>query len=345
MEPYVQRVTTTSTHRQQTLTPDRPRRGLLTAGLLAGVAIVVSHFIASISPLMIAIAAGALFANLGLVRPADRPGLKLASKQFLRVGIFLLGFRLAITDVTDLGGRGMLVVLVTVVVTIVGMMALGHVFGLNRKLAMLLASGYAICGASAIAAMNGVVDADEEDVAMSIVVVTLCGSLAVVAIPAVGHRLGMSHSDLGAWIGASTHDVGQVVAASSAVGADAVDAALVVKLSRVLLLAPLVAGAGLIQRRTSASPSGTRRPPLVPLFVAGFLGAVGIRSTGLLPVAFIDGMRHVEGWTLAIALAALGTGAELASLRRVGAGTVAVGLLGWLLIAAVSALGILALPQ
>ncbi|HEX7276477.1 MAG TPA: putative sulfate exporter family transporter [Acidimicrobiales bacterium] len=329
----------------------RPLRGpaakaLPGLALVAGgvaVATGVSRLVPSVSPLVVAVVAGAVLTNVGLVPNACRPGTELAARRLLRIGIVLLGLQLAVGDVLRLGAPRLAVVAVVVAATFLGTRWLGSRLGVDPGLSLLIATGFSICGASAVAAMKGVSDADEDDVAFSIGLVTLCGSLAILLLPLVRRPLGLDDGAFGAWVGASVHDVAQVVATAASGGAAALQAAVVVKLTRVVLLAPMVSAVTVRRRRRSdpgVAVEGARRPPLVPLFVAGFLGAVVLRSTGLLPGGVLDGLRTAETLVLAAALFGLGTGVRLARLRRLGGRPLLLGLAAWVLVASVSYVGI-----
>lgn len=317
-----------------------PGLALVTGGVMLSTG--VNRLVPSLSPLVVAVVAGAVLTNVGLVPAACRPGADLAARRLLRVGIVLLGFQLAAGDVLRLGLPRLAVVAAVVAVTFMGTRWLGSRLGVNPGLSLLIATGFSICGASAVAAMKGVSDTDEDDVAFSIGLVTLCGSLAILLLPLVRHPLGLDDGAFGAWVGASVHDVAQVVATAASGGATALQAAVVVKLTRVVLLAPMVSSVTILRRRSGAESiaAGTNRPPLVPLFVAGFLIAVAVRSTGVVPESLLGGLRMVETLVLAAALFGLGTGVRLARLRRLGGRPLLLGLGAWMLVASVSYVGI-----
>ena len=208
-----------------------------------------------------------------------------------------------------------------------------------------MATGYSICGASAIAAMDGVVHAEEEETAYAIALVTLCGTLSILVLPVVAGWTGLSGEAFGTWVGGSVHDVGQVVATASQDGQAAVAAATVVKLTRVVLLAPLVACVALRRRALAGSSTGgtavdeDRRPPLLPLFVIGFLAAIVVRSTGILTAGGLDALATVEKLVLTVALVGLGMGVRIDRLRRLGGRPLLLGLLAWPLVAGVAYAG------
>ena len=188
----------------------------------------------------------------------------------------LIGLRVALDDLAAIGLPGLVVVVLAVTVTFFGTQWLGRRIGISPDLSLLIGTGYSICGVSAVAAMNGVIGADEEEAAYAIGLVTLAGSLSIVVLPLLGTVFGMSPTDFGTWVGGAVHDVAQTVATASANGDEALTAAIVVKLTRVALLAPLVVGVAVARRSRSPLPNATR-PPLVPLFVAGFLLMVVVR--------------------------------------------------------------------
>jgi uncharacterized integral membrane protein (TIGR00698 family) len=202
--------------------------GLALLVLIAAGATALSWLVPVISPLVAALALGAVVVNVVPIPDHLAPGIAFGGRSLLRLGIVLLGFRLAIGDVARLGLPGLGVVAVVVAGTFFGTQWLGRRLGLSEDLGLLVATGYSICGASAIAAMDGVVHADEEETAYAITLVTLCGTLSIFVLPLIAHAVGMPAGDFGTWVGGSVHDVGQVVATASQEGPRAVAAATVV---------------------------------------------------------------------------------------------------------------------
>ncbi|HEY3604713.1 MAG TPA: putative sulfate exporter family transporter [Sporichthyaceae bacterium] len=324
--------------------------GLVVVAAATAVAVGLGDVIPGLNPATCAVLLGALLANTGLHTEALRPGTHLAAHRVLRLAVVLLGFQLSATTVRAIGPAGALLVAVTVAVTFTGMLVLGRLFGLSTARSLLLASGYSICGASAVAAVRDAVDADEDDVAVAVALVTLCGSLAIVVLPALHGVLGLDPVQFGSWVGASVHDVGQTVATAQAVpGALAV--AMVIKLSRVALLLPLVAVLGLRARRINVAseeqcpgaptPSdATRvgvgvgvRTPVLPLFLLGFVTAFALNSTGWVPAPALTVLHQTQHIALVAALVGLGTGIHRRVLRRAGGPALLVGLGGWVLVA------------
>lgn len=322
---------------------------LIGAGVLG--AVLAHRLLPAVGVLTWAVVLGALVANLGTVPVSAGPGLRFATRRLLRVGIVLLGLSLPLAAIGGLGAPVLVLVVATLVTTLLGTIWLGHHLGVGSARTLLVATGVAICGASAIAAMEEHAEADEEDVAMAIAMVTLCGTAAMLALPLLQAPLGLTADQYGVWVGASVHEVGQVVAAASPVGAAAVAVAVVVKLTRVLMLAPIVAGVGTWRRRRRAAVradtlngTGDERgsvPPVLPLFVLGFLGCVLIRSAGLVPAAALPTIELAQTVALAAALFGLGTGVHLRSLAGGSGPVVLVSMVATVLIAGLGLAGTL----
>jgi len=298
----------------------------------------------AVSPLVASLAIGVALGNLGAVPAVCAPGVKFSAKKILRLGIVLLGSQLAVSQVVELGGAELAVVIVVVAATFLGTMWLGPRLGVSRPLSLLVATGFSICGASAVAAMEGVAEADEEEVTYAIALVTLCGSLAIILLPALRSVVGMDAAEMfGAWVGASVHDVAQVIATSSTGGDSAVQSATVVKLSRVVLLAPLVAMVSVWLRTPRAgltSKSTSSKVSVVPIFVVGFIAMILVRTTGVLSDDVLSTLKTVEQWCLASALVGLGAEVRLAKLLRVGGRPLALAGISWGAIATLSLVGV-----
>lgn len=280
------------------------------------VATALAKLVPAMSALTVAVVLGVAVGNLPRLPASVRPGLAWSMRKLLRLGVVVLGLRLAVNQIAGLGAGTVLAVLLIVVVTFLGTLLAGHLLGTGRGLSLLVATGFSICGASAIAAVESVVDREDENVATGVALVTIFGTLAMLLLPAVATGLGVSDVDAGRIAGGSVHEVAQVVAAASPAGSTAVSVAVVVKLTRVVLLAPLVTIISLAQRRATRGASA--RPPLVPLFVLGFLAAVALRSTGLLPAPVLSGAQQLSDLLLTGALFALGTSVQIPVLIRTG---------------------------
>lgn len=314
--------------------------GLVVTVLGVAAANLVHRYVDAVGVLTWSVILGALAANLSLVPAAAVPGLRFAMKKLLRVGVVLLGFSLPLASILALGVPVIALVVVTLTGTLFATMWLGLRMRLGRPQSLLIATGFAICGASAIAAMEDTAKGDEDDVASAIAMVTIFGTIAMIVLPLLQAPLGLTSTQYGIWAGASVHEVAQVVAAASPAGAAAVGIAIVVKLTRVLLLAPVVAGVAMVNRR-SAGETSAKLPPIVPAFVLAFLGCVALRSAGVVPAGALNVIEHAQTLTLSAALFGLGSGVRLAGLIRKGGRAMALGAVSTVVVAGVALGGVL----
>lgn len=297
-----------------TLVRRLPPLGVALAAALTAVA--VSGLVPLLGALLVALALGTVVANTPLAHARALVGHAAVTKLLLRLGVVLLGLRLPLGDVAAIGAAGVLVVVATVVLTYAATRALGTRLGLDQRLVTLLAAGFSICGAAAIAALADAVGARQKDVAHSVALVTIYGTAMIVLVPWAVAGLGLSEEQGAIWAGASIHEVAQVVAAASIIGPGAVAVATTVKLGRVALLAPTY----LVAVRSVGAPASAGRVPLLPWFLVGFVVMVALRSSGLLPGQLVDAADDVTTVLLAAGMFGLGLGLRLRELWPVPAG-------------------------
>lgn len=318
--------------------------GLALGGMLASAGLVAADVWPVASPLLVAIVLGMAVGNTVRLPVAVQPGLRLAGKRLLRWGIVLLGLQLPIDVVLGLG-RGMLVTVVAVVVVgVTTTYAVGLRLGLSSSQSLLVACGFSICGAAAVVAADGVVDAEDEEVATAVALVVLFGTLMIPVLPLLAGLAHLSTRSAGLWAGASVHEVAQVVATAGVIGGGALGVAVVVKLARVLMLAPVLAVLGWRRRRRLTRDGGptpmAALPPVVPMFVVGFVAMVALRSACSLPGLGLDVAKQAETFLLAAAMGALGCGVRLDLARRVGPRPFLLGLVGTAVVASVGLAGV-----
>jgi uncharacterized integral membrane protein (TIGR00698 family) len=329
----------------------RATPGLLSAAAAVVLSLAIHALVPALPAMTLAVVLGLLAANLpGLAAWSAgraRPGLDFAGKHLMRSGIVVLGLKVSLVDVLGLGGPALLLITGVVLAAFAGTYGISRLFRLTPPVSLLIATGFSICGASAIGAMAAVRRIRQQDTVLPIALVTLCGTLAIGVLPLLVQPLGLGPERFGAWAGASVHDVGQVVATAQTAGAAALAVAVVVKLTRVVLLAPLVAVAGLHHRnalhhrnRAGAVAGGSAgagttggRPPVVPLFVIGFLALAALRSTGWLSPAVLDAAAMLQDLLLGMALFGLGSAVRIGQLLHTGVRPLLAALASWLLIA------------
>ena len=329
--------------------------GIVLAAVAGIVATVVGSYLPGFSPLLLAIIVGIAVGNLVPLPQSTAPGLTYSSKTLLRAGIVLLGLQQARSVVVAIVAGGIL-----------GTLAIGRLLGTSPVLTILVACGFSICGAAAVGAVAGVVDPKQkkgEDVATAIALVVLFGTIMIPLLPLTARLLGLETTTAGLWAGGGIHEVAQVVAAGGVLGGGALAVAVIVKLARVLMLAPVIAVLSLQARRAAdraetgtaadgdsartgsvSSASGdhpTKLPPIVPLFVAGFLAMVLVRSFVPLPEAVLTTAGLAQTLLLSTAMFALGCGVKFRNLIHVGARPFILAALSTVLVAGLALGGVL----
>jgi uncharacterized integral membrane protein (TIGR00698 family) len=311
--------------------------GLVVAGLAGLLALAGNAVLPVVSALLIAIVGGAVFANTVGVREVLKPGFAVAARRVLRIGVALLGFQLVVGQVLGLGWPVLVGVVVIVGGGIAATLAIGSLLGVSPARRLLIACGFSICGASAVAAADGVTGSDEEDVALALALVTVFGSIAMLVLPALARQLGFDERGAGAWMGGSVHEVGQVVVAGGILGTAALQVAVIVKLARVLMLAPVLTVLSWHHRRTTVVTAG-KRPPLVPFFVVAFIALMVLGSVVPVSDALREGVGWVQVFALSTAMFALGCAIDVRSMRRLRPAEVMLG------VASTACVALLALP-
>jgi len=290
----------------------------------------------ALSPSILAILLG-IAARQVVGSPAMlRPGLAFAVRPVLRAAVVMLGFQLTLGQVAALGWGALLAVAGGLLGCFVGTIWLGRRLGVEPRLARLIAAGTSVCGASAVVASNSVVRGEEGDVAYAMAAVTVFGTIAMLATPALALAMGLDATTAGLWTGASIHEVAQVVGAATQLGEQGLQTATVAKMARILMLAPLVLTLAAVARRGAGQEGEARAKVPAPWFVFGFLALAAASSVGMVPAALVKPAASVTGFMLAMALGAMGFGVELRDLKRKGLRPLALAASSWLLIAGLS---------
>ena len=246
------------------------------------------------------------------------PGIEFASKKVLRFGIALLGLRIGFAEIADLGIGIVILVVVTVLFTIVVGMLLARVLGFKDNFGLLTGSAVAICGASAAMAVSAVLrkgENHERDTLFTVVGVTALSTVAMILYPVVVGYFQLDDTMAGIFIGASIHDVAQVVGAGYTISEETGDVATLVKLMRLAMLAPLVFLFALTLGEKNAEASG---PPALPMFLVAFIFLM--LSNNLLPIpeVIVEQLVALSRWCLVTAIVAIGMKTSLGQLADVG---------------------------
>lgn len=251
--------------------------------------------------------------------PRVAPGIELASTRLLRLGVALLGARISFEQVRHLGAATLLLVLASVVLTIATGLLLARLLGRSRVEGVLTGGAVAICGASAAMAIAAVLPKSPENrrfTLLAVVGVTTLSTVAMVLYPSLARLLGFDDLATGVFIGATIHDVAQVVGAGYMHSVPAGDAATLVKLSRVVLLVPVVMLVALAVRRQAAVAGASARP--LPAFLVAFIALLLANSAGWIPEAAVQASSDVSRWCLVVAIAALGVKTSLQQFAALG---------------------------
>ncbi|WP_428263921.1 YeiH family protein [Haliangium sp.] len=298
--------------------------GMLVAAAVAVAAIVGERLVGM--PTML----GALLLGMGAAlvtrsRPVLAPGIAFSAKPLLRLGVALLGARISIGQILDMGFTPVVIALCGVTMTITFGTWLAVRFGFGRRFGILTAGATAICGASAALAISSVLprcERGERDTIFTVIGVTTLSTVAMVVYPPIVQLLGLDSHAGGFLLGGTIHDVAQVVGAGYSLSPEVGDVATFTKLLRVSLLVPAALTIAWMHRHERAADAGTGRLP-IPGFLIGFVVLVILTSTGLVPEPVRLGMVSASKWLLITAVGALGMLTSLRALAKVGARAVA----------------------
>jgi len=247
------------------------------------------------------------------------PGIRFSSRNILRIGVALLGARITWGEVENLGLETVGMVVGGVVITLVIGTIIARMLKLPRDFAILSAGAVAICGASAALAISSVLahnDESERNTITTVIGVTTLSTLAMMVYPLLATWLGFDDKAAGIFIGATIHDVAQVVGAGYTISTEAGDPSTIVKLLRVSCLLPAVVAIGIATRRSRTT--STQSVPLLPMFLVAFVVLVAVNSFGFIGPDFAATLGTISRWCLLCAVSALGIRTSIGSLAVVG---------------------------
>ena len=277
-----------------------------------------------ISPLIIGIVIGMFYANtLRNKLPAEWvPGIIFSTKTLLRAAIVFYGFRLTFQNIAEVGIAGILVSTIMVATTfIIGYYVGVKVLKLDRDTSILTSAGSSICGAAAVLATEPVVEAEAYKSAIAVSTVVLFGTIAMFLYPFLYKSgiLGLDPKTMGIYIGGTVHEVAHVVAAGNAVGTITAENAVIVKMIRVMLIAPflLILGFWLAKSATN-KVSGSKTKVTIPWFAVLFIVVAGFNSLNLLPSNVVSTINNLDTFALTMAMSALGMETNFSKFKGVG---------------------------
>ena len=315
--------------------------GVGAVAVLGALAWVLGPYVPLAGAPLVALAAGALLRNTLRLPVSWGPGVEFTVKRLLRVAIVLFGTTLSLAEVLATGGGALVLIAVTVVAALVLTYLFGTWLRAPSRLVGLIGVGTAICGATAIITVGPILQSSAEEIAFAVTTIFLFNALAVAVYPLLGHLLALPDRLFGLWAGTAIHDTSSVLAAAYAYSDPAGQVATVVKLTRTLMLVPLalaVAFAVSYRRmgEKNTQASRVRLTSIFPWFVLWFAGAALLHSLGILSPALVRGLGMAGKFLVVMVMTAVGLGADAASMRRLGARPLLIGLFAAVLIAALS---------
>lgn len=278
---------------------------------------------AGISSLVLAIIFGIIYGNTlrhGLPKEWT-PGIQFSAKRLLRLAIILYGFRITFQQIISVGFEGLIIDLLVVILTLVLGAWVGiRVFKLDRHLAILISAGAAICGAAAVLAAEDVLKSEPYKTAMAVGTVVLFGTLGMFIYPVLQHAgiFGFTPNQFGLFAGASIHEVAQVLVAGTNISVETGDVAVIVKMTRVLMLAPVLFFLSIYEGRVSNKKGHKKSNIMIPWFAVIFVLMIGVNSLNILPAYVIAVLNKIDIFLLTMAMAAIGMETNLKKLREVG---------------------------
>lgn len=300
--------------------------GLALSCSLAGLAFWASalsrHFTGTsvAGPILLAILAGLFVRNVVFLPDRYGPGIRFSFRRLLRIGVIGLGFDFSAKDILSVGGRGLALDLMIIALVYGAALFLAKREGLSTGLALLLGTGTAICGASAIVAANAVIRGKDEEVAFSVASVTLFGTLSMFLFPLGDRLFHLSNAVYGAWAGSSIHEVGQVIGATLPYSRESLQLGTVLKLTRVALLLPVILflEAAMQWNGRGKERSSSGHAHHFPWFVLGFAAIVVFNFSFPVPPRFLSLLQVTDSAVLAVSMAAMGLETDLSKMLRFG---------------------------
>ncbi|MED4226671.1 YeiH family protein [Neobacillus cucumis] len=328
---------------EKTLVKENPNRRFFILGIVLTlfIAILAKYlgqfpFLNNMGQLVIAILLGIGWRALLGVPENLIAGTNFSSKKLLRIGIILLGMRLNLVDILHAGPKVFSIAVINIVFTLFVVYGLSRLFKVEKRLGILTACGTAICGAAAVVAIAPQIKANDDETAIGAATVAILGTIFTLVYTMLYPILGLSTHGYGIFSGATLHEIAHVIAAAAPGGKDAVDIAVIVKLTRVALLVPVAIMIGFWTNRGNRSQSGkqnkTWKSIPIPWFILGFLVMSALHSLEILSTTFTNNLVLIAYLLIAMAMAGLGLNVDVETFRRLGLKSLGAGLIGSILL-------------
>ncbi|PNZ97617.1 putative sulfate exporter family transporter [Staphylococcus massiliensis CCUG 55927] len=308
-------------------------RGILLTLSIAILATILGHFLPLVGSAIFAIIIGIIINNTMRIPKSFEKGIKFSSKKILHYSIICLGFTLIFNQIGQTGLKSLPIILITLISAFLAVYILMKVFHIDKHLSILVGVGTAICGGSAIAATSPVIKAKEQEIAYAISTVFLFNLLAVIIFPPLGHLLHMSQETFGYFSGTAINDTSSVVAAAANYGDEALTYGTVVKLTRTLMIIPVVLFFTYrMYQREKAQASNVSIKKIFPWFILYFLFASLISTLFGFSEEWINVFKTIATFLISMALAGIGLSVNFKQLKASGMKPIMLGLVTWLVV-------------
>lgn len=272
-----------------------------------------------INPFIVAISIGVIVSNSFKIPDRLKSGITFTSKKILRFAIILLGFKISINEIMNLGLESIFVITICVLSCFLFTVWIGEKLGVDKKLATLLASGTSICGASAIIATNEIIKADDKDSAISIAIISIVGTVFMIILPILFYILKLNEYFYSVWAGSSIQEVAQVVGAGFSINDDVGKLSSLIKMSRVTFIVPTTFILLFLEIKKVKSNNKIKINELnIPWFVLMFVFVIFINSLKLIPSDIVKNIIYIDNLLLTSAMFCLGLGISFSKLKEAG---------------------------
>lgn len=290
-----------------------------------------------LSSLILAIVAGTVLRNSLKIPDILQSGITFSLKKILRLAIILLGFKISFNEINQVGFKGFIVIAISLISCLLFTYWFGKKIGINEKLAVLIASGTSICGASAIIASDSIIKAEEQDCSFAIAIVTIFGTISMFLYPLIDYFLHLKDINYALWTGSSIHEVAQVVAAGFSINENVGKLASVVKLTRVSFIVPVSILLFIWNlKQNSEQGKVSIKNITIPWFILGFLLVIMINSANIISKSLVNDIINFDNLLLTIAMVGMGLETSIMRIKAVGMKPIYVGLFSSVFISFVS---------
>lgn len=308
-------------------------RGIMMTLVIAMVATILGSEFPVIGGAIFAIIIGIIINNIILIPKKYEAGIKYSSKKILHYSIIVLGFTLSFLSIGAIGWKSLPIIIITLLVAFITVFLLMKIFKINEHLSILIGVGTAICGGSAIAATSPVIKAKESEVAFAISTIFLFNLIAVFVFPPLGHVLNMGQTAFGYFGGTAINDTSSVIAATSNYGNTALETGAVVKLTRTLMIIPVVLFFTYRTiRKEKAKQTDTSIAKIFPWFIVWFIVASLISTVFNFSPTVIHVFQQISLFLITMAMAGIGLSVDFKQFKQAGMKPVMLGLVTWIVV-------------